>query len=77
MSIRITFNDSAREFILDVFGKQVVNGYVAEKSATAQRVLTPRGEEIPLEEFAGIRRGSTVFVKSDIVSIIEAVEVMA
>jgi hypothetical protein len=70
--MRITFDTSARGFVLDAFGKCEQNGFVVEKSCPDQRVLTPRGEEIPSKEFAGIRKGSAVFVKSDIVSLIEA-----
>jgi hypothetical protein len=72
MSVRITFDASAREFILDAFGKKTRNNFVVEKSDPEQKVLTPRGEEIPLKELAGIRKGSVIFVKSDIVSLIEA-----
>jgi len=72
MSFRVTFDASARAFILDAFGKCEHAGFVVEKSCPSEKVLTPRGEEIPLKEFAGIRKGSAVFVKSDIVSLIEA-----
>ena len=76
--MRITFDDSAREFVLNTFHKTSdKREYVVEKADPRQRVLTPRGEDIPLDEFAGVRRGSTVFVKSDIVSLVEAVRVMA
>jgi len=76
MSIRITFDDSARAFILDTFGKADRTGFVVEKKKTDQKVLTPRGEEIPLRDFAGMREGSVIFVKSDIVSLIEAAMAM-
>lgn len=72
MSIRVTFDQSARNFVLEAFGKTVKDGFVVEKSQPSLKVLTPRGEEIPVKEFAGIRKGSAVFVKSDIVSLIEA-----
>jgi len=72
---RITFDDSARDFVLDAFGKKVgKGGFIVEKSNPAQKVLTPRGEEIKAEELAGVRKGSTVFLKSDIVSLVEAAE---
>jgi len=76
MNIRITFDASARDFVLDAFGKTSRDGFVVEKACPGERVLTPRGEEIPLKEFAGIRRGSVIFVKSDIVSLIEAAKAM-
>jgi hypothetical protein len=72
VSMRITFDGSARDFVLDAFGKKVCNGFIVEKSG--QKVLTPRGEEIPAKEFAGVRKGSVVFLKSDIVSLVEAAE---
>lgn len=72
MSFRITFDSSARDFVLDAFGKTTRNGFVVEHCQPDQKVLTPRGEEIPVTEFAGVRKGSKVFVKSDIVSLIEA-----
>lgn len=73
-NVRITFDASAQEFVLDAFGKTIQDGFVVEKRDTDERVLTPRGEEIPAKEFAGVRRGSTVFLKSDIVSLIEAAQ---
>ena len=76
MAIRITFDDTTRDFVLDAFGKKVRDGFVVD-SKSEQRVLTPRGEEIPAKEFAGVRKGSTVFLKSDIVSLIEAAEAMS
>lgn len=74
--MKITFDESARAFILDAFGKTAKDGFIVEKSNTSQKVLTPRGEEIPLKEFAGVRKGSVIFVKSDIVSLVETAESM-
>ena len=72
--MKITFDESARAFILDTFGKTAKNGFIVEKSNTTQKVVTPRGEEIPLKEFAGVRKGSVIFVKIDIVSLVETAE---
>ena len=74
--MRITFDSSARDFILDAFGKKLRDGFIVEKTRPDQKVLTPRGEEIPVKEFAGVRKGSVIFVKSDIVSLVEAAEAM-
>ncbi|MFZ2641645.1 MAG: hypothetical protein WA117_11655 [Verrucomicrobiia bacterium] len=74
MSIQITFDSSAREFVLDAFGKTVREGFVVEKATPTQKVLTPRGEEIPVADFAGVRKGSVIFVKTDIVSLVETAE---
>lgn len=74
----ITFDDSARPFILNVFGKTVdSDGFIVEKNDRKQRVLTPRGDDIRLKEFAGIRKGSAVFIKSDIVSLVETADVLS
>jgi hypothetical protein len=59
---------------LDAFGKTIENGFIVEKTKIGQKVLTPRGEEIKVTEFAGVRKGSAIFLKSDIVSLVEAAE---
>lgn len=67
----ITFDSSLKKEILSVFDKDVdKDGYIIEK-ATGDRVITPEGDEIKLEEFAGISKGSEVFIKSDITSLIK------
>ena len=74
MATLITFDESTKEFVLKAFGKTVdADGYVSDNS---NRVLTPRGEDIPVAEFAGVRKGSVVLVKNDIVSLIEATEAL-
>lgn len=71
----ISFDQSARNFILDAFGKALDGEkYVVEKTNPSQRVLTPKGEEFRAYQFAGIRRGSEIYIKSDIASLIEASE---
>ena len=71
----MSFDASARNFILDAFGKSVdKEKYVVEKSNPSQRVLTPKGEEFRARQFAGVRKGSEVYIKSDIASLIEASE---
>lgn len=74
----ITFNKSAREFILDTFSKMVgKEGYVVEKSNPTQRVLTQDGEEIHIEEFGGIRGGSEIYIKSDLMSLIQLCDALS
>ncbi len=73
--MKIVFEESARAFVLDAFNKKVdADGYVAEKSNGGHRVLTPSGDEIPAAEFAGVRKGSVVFIKSNIASLIQAAQ---
>jgi hypothetical protein len=69
--MKITFDESGRAFILDSFGKSVRDGFVVEKSKPTEKVITPRGDVIPVQEFAGVRKGSVIFVKNDIVSLVE------
>jgi len=75
---KITFTKSARDFVLDAFGKtQDSEGYLVEKSNPKQRVLTQDGEEIKKEQFAGIKKGSQVFIKSDLVSLMKLCDDLA
>lgn len=68
----ITFDKSARKFILDSFDKATdEEGYIVEKSDPKQRVYSLDGEIIKESEFAGVKKGSEVFIKSDLLSIIE------
>ena len=70
--IDLTFDESARDFVLEAFDKKVdKTGYIVEKSNPAQRVPTPDGQDISIEKFAGIRKGSEIYIRSDIVSLIE------
>jgi len=69
----ITFEESAKETILSFFDKTVdKEGFIVEKD-TGQRVITPDGDEIRLEEFAGIGKGG-IFVKSDLPSLINLLD---
>lgn len=71
----ITFEKSTKELILSFFDKIVdKDGFIVEKGDITQRVLTPDGEEITLDEFAGIRKGSEIFIKSNLPSMIELVD---
>lgn len=68
----ITFDKSAKDKILGIFGLTIDgDGYVVEKSNPKQKVLSPDGEEVLAERFAGIKKGSLLFFKSDLVSLIE------
>lgn len=71
----VTFTPGLKRFILDTFDKDVdKDGYIVEKSDTSQRVLTLDGEEVKLDEFGGIRKGSMIFIKSGLVSMIKLSE---
>ncbi|MDD2680265.1 MAG: hypothetical protein PHO03_05670 [Candidatus Omnitrophica bacterium] len=72
MSKIITFSESAKAEILDSFNMAVnlETGYIVEKNNSQKIVLSPEGDPLEFRNFAGIKKGSLVFVKSDITSLI-------
>jgi hypothetical protein len=76
MAISITFdnNDNTKKFILSAFNKTVdENNFIIEND-TKEKVLTQNGEEIQLNEFAGLKKGSEIYIKSDLPSLFELAE---
>jgi len=68
----VTFSKEAKKDILNLYGKTIdKEGFIVEIDNQNQRVLTPKGEEIHIEEWAGIIKGSEEFIKSDTFSLIE------
>lgn len=68
--IRLEFDETAVKDILEYFDKTIdEEDYIVEKSNPEQRVLTIEGEEIKSSEFGGIKKGSEVFIKKDLVSL--------
>jgi len=69
---RVTFTEESKSDVLELFGKTLDDeGYIVEIDNLNQRVLTPKGEEIHISEWAGVMKGSEAFVKSDIFSLME------
>ena len=67
----IITDNNASKFVLDSLNKEIDSeGYIIEKD-TKQRVITPTGEELKFSDFAGVRPGSEIFIKSNIVSLVE------
>lgn len=67
----ITFNSILKRYILDIFNKDVDDrGMVVEKNNPLKKVFTPDGEELEISQFAGIKKGSEIYLKSDIFSLI-------
>lgn len=72
--MKITFDKSARRAILDMFGKTVDSEkYIIDKK-TNERIQTVNGEDINIERFGGIRKGSEIFLKDDLPTYIEIVD---
>ena len=73
----ITFDESTKEEILSCFGKTIdKEGYIVERDNPEQRVTTPEGDFVPIQEFAGIRKGSEIYLKSDLPSLIKLLDVI-
>lgn len=73
----IRFDDSAKEDMLKLFGKEVdKEGFIVETDNTEHRVLTPYGEEIQFEDWGGVRKGSEAFIKKDIFSLMRLAKEM-
>lgn len=73
----ITFDFESKRKILSFFGKTInEDGYLIEEDDPDQRVITPDGDDITLDEFAGIRKGSEIYIKSDLPSLIELIDII-
>ncbi len=67
----VTFDKNLKKEILDIFDKQIDSeGIIVEKDDPTQKVLSPDGDEVSINEFVGITKGSEVFIKSDLPSLI-------
>lgn len=67
----VTFDDSTKLDILSFIDKTVdKEDFIVEKANPSQRVLTFDGEEITQKEFGGVKKGSEVFIKDDIISLL-------
>lgn len=74
--INFTFdnNFNTKKFTLGLFGKSIDDGgYIIEKESK-KRILGSNGQEMTIAEFGGIKNGSEIYVKSDIVSLVEFYE---
>lgn len=66
---KMTFDDSAREFVLGLFDKHVnENGEVLEKNSD-EVVMTFEGNPLTLDEFGGVKKGSELFIENNVVSL--------
>ena len=68
---RIVFDKSAKKDILEILDKTTdADGTIVEKDNPSQKVLTFEGDEITLEEFGGVQKGSQVFIRNNLISLI-------
>ena len=68
--LKLTFDESAKKDILDFLDKKVdKDNFIVEKNNQKQRVLTEMGEEVSYDEFGGAKKGSEIFIKKDLISL--------
>ena len=71
--LKITFSDNfkTKKFILSCFGKKITrkDDPILEEE-TGLEIISSDGQEITLNEFGGIKNGSEIYVKNDIVSLV-------
>lgn len=69
----VSFDSSSKKFILRSLGKGVDReGFIIE-AASKRRVLTQDGEPLHIDDWGGIRKGSEIFFKKDLPSVLDAV----
>lgn len=74
MSTTLTFDESAAEFILESFGREVdAEGYVINPE-TSERETTEDGEPIHKDHFAGLEDGSIIFLDDDFTTLVDHVK---
>lgn len=71
MDIKLTFDSSARKDVLNFFDKEVNDDNVIVESSSKEPVVGLDGSEVFEKDFAGIKKGSEVFLKSDLVSMLK------
>lgn len=69
-NFQISFHKTLRPQVLKAFQKKVDNESYITDGISGERVLTHEGEEIQVKDFGGILKGSLVFVKSDLISLV-------
>jgi len=73
----VRFDEHSKEKLLSIMNKSIDSeGFIVEKLKTTQKVLTKDGGEIKFTEFAGVRRGSEIFIKNDINSVLELADLI-
>ncbi len=70
---KILFTEASLPFILEAFGKSIEDGLIIENK-TGETVLSPEGEEIEASKFGGLKKGSEIFIKDDLYSIMKLTE---
>lgn len=74
MSTTLTFEEGAEEFVIEAFGRTVNDdGYIVDPE-TGEVETSPEGEQLTVEHFAGIEKGSEIFLSDDFMSLVNHVD---
>lgn len=71
---RLLFSPKALPLILKAFGKSIDESGIIRDVETNEAVLTPEGDELTKDNFGGIKKGSELFLKQDLLSAIKLKE---
>jgi hypothetical protein len=74
MDIKITFDSNAKEDILSFFDKEINDEGIIVESSTKEPIISLDGTEVHEKEFAGIKNGSEIFLKKDLISMMKLSE---
>lgn len=70
---KMLFTPRALPLILEAFNQSInENGLIIDENG--EPVLTPYGEEIEATKFCGLKKGSLIFIKDDLYSIMNLAE---
>lgn len=72
----VVFSDSidSKLAVLHLTGKSVDQGGYIVEALSGERVVSPSGEDVRLQDFAGIRKGSEIIITNDLPSLLEQAE---
>lgn len=66
----LVFDESTKSVILQIFGKSIDDeGMIVDEAG--KRVLDPQGNEVSASDFAGMKKGSEIFITKDLPSILQ------
>ncbi|MFH1751648.1 MAG: hypothetical protein ABH821_01790 [archaeon] len=67
----VVFDKKSKKQVIEAFNKETDSeGFIVERGSS-ERVLTSNGEEVKFSDFAGLKKGSEIFIKSQITSLLE------
>lgn len=73
-SPKILFNKQAIPYVLDIFGAAINGDGLIINADSGDLILDPDKEPISSKEFGGIKKGSEIFFKNDIATILNLAE---